>query len=68
MVISPYHEPIGIDLARTLDAFDPEIRSVETARELLATGDPIARKYNIATSLAVSDFVDAMNHAALARP
>lgn len=51
-----------------IDAFDPSIRSVQTARELLAEGDPISKRHRIATSLRVADFVDAMLHADLARP
>lgn len=51
-----------------VDPLDLAIRSVETARSLVAEGDPISRAHNIATSLRTSDFVDAMNHADLARP
>ena len=51
-----------------IDALDLSIRSVETARQLLADGDPISKKHNIATSIRTRDFVDAMHHADLARP
>jgi hypothetical protein len=51
-----------------VDPLDLAIRSLETARELLTEGDPISRAHNIATSLRTSDFVNAMNHADLARP
>lgn len=68
MVISLVRDSTEPDVVRGPDVLDLAIRSVETARELLATGDPIARKHNIATSLTVAYFVDAMNHAALAHP
>ncbi len=51
---------------RRYDLLDPQVRTMETANDLLASASPIAKRWGIITALTERDFADALRAARVA--